>query len=234
MKSPTRLFVLVAAILCALVFAFYAIKNDSTPQTGNETAQQGAKDGSTAKGLSDSTKAGDAAIPADISPENILYLDTNYGRVVIRMRPDIAPKHVERIKTLTRQGFYNGLKFHRVLDGFMAQTGDPQGTGRGGSNLPDLKEEFNPRPFERGVVGMARSSDPDSANSQFFIMFGRAAWLNGLYTAWGEVQSGMEFIDKLEKGEPPQSPDVIIKMQIAADVERDNEKTQTKAEDATQ
>ena len=149
--------------------------------------------------------------------ENTLYLETTYGRVVIKLRPDLAPKHVERIKTLTRKGFYDGLKFHRVIDGFMAQTGDPRGNGTGGSDLPDLAEEFNPRPFERGVVGMARSSNPNSANSQFFIMFGNAPWLNSQYTVWGEVTSGMEFIDQVKKGEPPANPDVIVKMQIAAD-----------------
>lgn len=150
--------------------------------------------------------------------ENTIYLDTNYGRVVIKLRPDLAPNHVNRIKTLTRQGFYDGLKFHRVIDGFMAQTGDPQGTGMGGSELDDLKEEFNPRPFERGVVGMARSRSPHSANSQFFIMYADAPWLNSQYTAWGEVISGMEFIDQIKKGEPPAKPDVIVKMQVAADV----------------
>ncbi|HAT84651.1 peptidylprolyl isomerase [Cohaesibacter gelatinilyticus] len=149
--------------------------------------------------------------------ENTIYLDTNYGRVVIKLRPDLAPNHVERVKSLTRRGFYNGLKFHRVIDGFMAQTGDPQGTGMGGSELSDLKEEFNPRPFERGVVGMARSRSPHSANSQFFIMYADAPWLNGQYTAWGEVISGMEFIDQIKKGEPPAKPDVIVKMQVAAD-----------------
>ncbi len=149
--------------------------------------------------------------------ENTLYLDTAYGRVVIKMRPDLAPKHVERIKELTRKGFYDGLKFHRVIDGFMAQTGDPLGNGTGGSDLPDLKAEFSPRPFERGVVGMARSSSKDSANSQFFIMFNRASWLNGQYTVWGEVTDGMEYIDRLKKGEPPRNPDVIVKMQVAAD-----------------
>ncbi|MCV6576927.1 MAG: peptidylprolyl isomerase [Cohaesibacter sp.] len=149
--------------------------------------------------------------------ENTLYLDTNYGRVVIKLRPDLAPNHVNRIKTLTRKGFYDGLKFHRVIAGFMAQTGDPQGTGMGGSDLPDLKEEFNPRPFERGVLGMARSRSPNSANSQFFIMYADAPWLNGQYTAWGEVTSGMEFIDQIKKGEPPVTPDVIVKMQLAAD-----------------
>nr|WP_245418431.1 peptidylprolyl isomerase [Cohaesibacter intestini] len=149
----------------------------------------------------------------------MLYLDTVHGRVVIKMRPDLAPNHVERIKTLARKGFYDGLKFHRVIDGFMAQTGDPRGNGTGGSDLPDLKAEFNARPFERGVVGMARSSSPNSANSQFFIMFNRASWLNGQYTVWGEVTEGMEFIDRLKKGEPPANPDVIVKMQVAADAE---------------
>ncbi|WP_114008759.1 peptidylprolyl isomerase [Cohaesibacter intestini] len=151
--------------------------------------------------------------------DNMLYLDTVHGRVVIKMRPDLAPNHVERIKTLARKGFYDGLKFHRVIDGFMAQTGDPRGNGTGGSDLPDLKAEFNARPFERGVVGMARSSSPNSANSQFFIMFNRASWLNGQYTVWGEVTEGMEFIDRLKKGEPPANPDVIVKMQVAADAE---------------
>ncbi|PLW77649.1 peptidylprolyl isomerase [Cohaesibacter celericrescens] len=149
--------------------------------------------------------------------ENTLFLDTVYGRVVIKLRPDLAPNHVKRIKKLTREGFYDGLKFHRVIDGFMAQTGDPKGNGTGGSNLPDLKAEFSPRPFEKGVVGMARSQDPDSANSQFFIMFASSSWLNGQYTVWGEVASGMEFVNKIKKGEPPVNPDIIVKMQVAAD-----------------
>ena len=149
--------------------------------------------------------------------ENTLYLDTKHGRVVIKLRPDLAPNHVERIKTLARQGFYDGLKFHRVIDGFMAQTGDPRGNGTGGSDLPDLRAEFSPRPFERGVVGMARSNSPHSANSQFFIMFDDASWLNRQYTVWGEVTDGMKFIDRLKKGEPPRNPDIIVKMQVAAD-----------------
>nr|WP_319516981.1 peptidylprolyl isomerase [uncultured Cohaesibacter sp.] len=149
--------------------------------------------------------------------ENTLYLDTKYGRVVIKLLPDIAPNHVKRIKTLARQGFYDGLKFHRVIDGFMAQTGDPLGTGAGGSDLPDLKAEFSNHAFTRGTVGMARSSNPDSANSQFFITFDKAPWLNRQYTVWGEVTSGMEYIDQINKGEPPRNPDVIVKMQVAAD-----------------
>ncbi len=152
--------------------------------------------------------------------ENTLYLDTKYGRVVIELLPDLAPNHVERIKTLTRQGFYDGLKFHRVIDGFMAQTGDPRGNGTGGSDLPDLKAEFNQRSFTRGIVGMARSSNPNSANSQFFIMFDKAPWLDGQYTVWGNVTSGMEYIDQIQKGEPPRNPDVIVKMQVAADADK--------------
>jgi cyclophilin family peptidyl-prolyl cis-trans isomerase len=152
-----------------------------------------------------------------LDPENTIYLDLSYGRVVIKLRPDLAPKHVAQIKKLTRQGFYNGQIFHRVIDGFMAQTGDPTGTGSGGSSLPDLAAEFSKAHFARGTLGMARTQDPDSANSQFFIMFGDGAFLDGQYTVWGEVASGMEFVDKVQKGEPPANPDKIIKMQVAAD-----------------
>jgi peptidylprolyl isomerase len=149
--------------------------------------------------------------------ENTLYLDLASGRVVIQLRPDLAPKHVARIKELTREGFYNGIVFHRVIPGFMAQTGDPTGTGSGGSDKPDLPAEFSEQPFERGTVGMARTSDPDSANSQFFIMFAPAPHLNGQYTVWGQVVDGMQFVDRIAKGEPPANPDKIIKMQVAAD-----------------
>ncbi|HEX3209758.1 MAG TPA: peptidylprolyl isomerase [Geminicoccaceae bacterium] len=149
--------------------------------------------------------------------ENTLYLDLASGRVVIQLRPDLAPKHVVRIKELTREGFYNGIVFHRVIPGFMAQTGDPTGTGSGGSDKPDLPAEFSDQPFERGTVGMARTSDPDSANSQFFIMFAPAPHLNGQYTVWGQVVDGMQYVDKIAKGEPPAHPDKIIKMQVAAD-----------------
>jgi peptidylprolyl isomerase len=149
--------------------------------------------------------------------ENTLYLDLASGRVVIQLRPDLAPKHVARIKELTREGFYNGIVFHRVIPGFMAQTGDPTGTGSGGSDKPDLPAEFSEQPFERGTVGMARTSDPDSANSQFFIMFAPAPHLNGQYTVWGQVVDGMQFVDQIAKGEPPAHPDKIIKMQVAAD-----------------
>ena len=151
--------------------------------------------------------------------ENLIYLDLTDGRVVIELRPDLAPAHVERIRTLARQGFYDGIIFHRVIDGFMAQTGDPTGTGTGGSELPDLPAEFSDAPFERGTLGMARSASPNSANSQFFIGFDRAEWLDGQYTVWGQVVEGMEFVDQIERGEPPTEPDQIVQMRVAADVE---------------
>ncbi|MBL8845438.1 MAG: peptidylprolyl isomerase [Hyphomicrobium zavarzinii] len=153
------------------------------------------------------------AVAAD--PSNTLIMELKTGKVTIRLRPDLAPKHVERIKQLTAQGFYNGLKFHRVIPGFMAQTGDPQGTGAGGSNLPDLPAEFTPTPFERGTLGAARTSDPNSANSQFFICFTYAPHLNGQYTVFGQVVDGMQFVDQIAKGEPPPKPDVIVKMYLA-------------------
>jgi peptidylprolyl isomerase len=152
--------------------------------------------------------------------ENMLYMDLENGRVVIELRPDLAPKHVARIKELAREGFYDGIVFHRVIPGFMAQTGDPTGTGRGGSDKPDLPAEFSNEPFVRGTVGMARTSDPNSANSQFFINFAPTPHLNGQYTVWGEVVEGMEHIDALAKGEPPADPDKIVQMQVAADVEQ--------------
>lgn len=156
------------------------------------------------------------ALAAD--KENTLLMDLKDGQVTIELRPDLAPKHVERIKTLTRQGFYNGIVFHRVIDGFMAQTGDPTGTGTGGSELADLPAEFNKENFGRGTIGMARTNDPNSANSQFFICFTDCSFLNGQYTIWGQVTSGMEAVDKITRGEPPSNPDKIIKLQVAADV----------------
>uniref|UniRef100_UPI003BAA4548 peptidylprolyl isomerase n=1 Tax=Stappia sp. TaxID=1870903 RepID=UPI003BAA4548 len=159
---------------------------------------------------------------AETDPENTLLLELKDGTVEIRLRPDLAPNHVERIKTLARQGFYDGIVFHRVIDGFMAQTGDPTGTGTGGSDLPDLKAEFSPRPFERGVLGMARTNDPDSANSQFFIMFASAPHLNGQYTVFGEVTSGMDLVDNIKRGDPDtggmvSDPDRIVSLKVAAD-----------------
>jgi peptidylprolyl isomerase len=149
--------------------------------------------------------------------ENTLYMDLADGRVVIELRPDLAPKHVARIKELTREGFYDGITFHRVIPGFMAQSGDPTGTGRGGSDKPDLPAEFSEEPFQRGTLGMARTSDPNSANSQFFINFAPTPHLNGQYTVWGQVVEGMEYVDQIAQGEPPADPDRIVKMQVAAD-----------------
>ena len=157
-------------------------------------------------------------------PENTLLLELKDGTVTIKLRPDLAPGHVERLKTLAREGFYDGIVFHRVIDGFMAQTGDPTGTGSGGSELPDLKAEFSDTPFVRGVIGMARTNDPDSANSQFFIMFAEAPSLNGGYTVLGEVVSGMEFVDAIKKGSEAENglvtdPDKIISLKVAADAQ---------------
>ncbi|WP_029040118.1 peptidylprolyl isomerase [Cucumibacter marinus] len=149
--------------------------------------------------------------------ENTLVLETSKGEVTIRLRPDLAPKHVERIKELAREGFYDGIIFHRVIDGFMAQAGCPHGRGTGGSDKPDLPAEFNAQPHVRGTCSMARTMDPNSANSQFFICFDNASFLDGQYTVWGEVTDGMEAIDALAKGEPPASPDSIVSMKVAAD-----------------
>lgn len=149
--------------------------------------------------------------------ENTLYVDLEKGRVTIELLPKLAPGHVARIKELAREKFYDGVVFHRVIDGFMAQGGDPTGTGMGGSKKPDLKAEFSKEPHVRGVCSMARSSSPNSANSQFFICLGDAKFLDNQYTAWGRVTDGMEFVDKLKRGEPPKSPDKIVTMRVAAD-----------------
>jgi peptidylprolyl isomerase len=162
-----------------------------------------------------------AAQAETLDPENTLYMDIPAGRVVIKLRPDLAPNHVERVKTLARKHFYDGTPFHRVIEGFMAQGGDPTGTGTGSSDLPDLKAEFTDTPFQRGTIGAARSNNPNSANSQFFICFDDASFLNGQYTVWGEVVSGMEFVDQLKKGGGQDglvnNPDKLIKLQVAAD-----------------
>jgi peptidyl-prolyl cis-trans isomerase B (cyclophilin B) len=150
--------------------------------------------------------------------ENTLYVDLPKGRVTIALRPDLAPGHVARIKELAREGFYDGTPFHRVIDGFMAQGGDPTGTGTGGSKKPNLKAEFSAEPHVRGVCSMARASDPNSANSQFFICFGDARFLDKNYTVWGKVTSGMELVDALKRGEPVRDPDRIVTMRVAADV----------------
>ena len=155
---------------------------------------------------------------AAIDKENLIYLDLDYGRVVIETRPDLAPQPVARIKELTKEGFYDGIVFHRVIEGFMAQTGDPTGTGTGGSG-ENIKAEFSAHPFDRGVVGMARAGHPDSADSQFFIMFDDGHFLNGQYTVWGQVIEGMEYVDQIKRGEPPANPDKIVTMQLATDAE---------------
>jgi cyclophilin family peptidyl-prolyl cis-trans isomerase len=165
------------------------------------------------------TLTGGSAMAYD--PENTLFLDLKDGRVVIEMRPDLAPKTVARVKELVRQHFYDGVVFHRVIEGFMAQTGDPTGTGRGGSGQK-LKAEFSKEPHLRGTVSMARAQDPDSADSQFFICFGPAQYLDGQYTVWGHVIEGMAFVDAIKKGNPDnnglvRNPDKIIRMQVAAD-----------------
>jgi len=154
--------------------------------------------------------------------ENALFMDLEYGRVVIEMRPDLAPRHVARIKELVRQKFYDGLTFHRVLAGFMAQTGDPRGDGTGGSGT-NLKAEFSGEPFARGTVGMARDTPPDTADSQFFIVFSRARHLDGRYTVWGRVIDGMQSVDRIKRGDPNQDgavrdPDRILRLRVAADV----------------
>ena len=149
-------------------------------------------------------------------PENALIMETTKGKVVIQLRPDLAPKHVERIKQLVREGFYDGIVFHRVIDGFMAQTGCPQGTGTGGSKYGNLPAEFNAEPHVRGVCSMARAQSPNSANSQFFICFDDASFLDKQYTVWGKVVEGMDNVDKIKRGEPVQNPDKIIKASMAA------------------
>jgi peptidylprolyl isomerase len=165
-------------------------------------------------------------LPANLDKPNAIVIDTTQGRIIVKLRTDLAPKHAERIKQLAREGFYNNVPFHRVMDGFMAQTGDGQNfNGTGGSKYPNLKQEFSSVPFKRGIVGMARRGDSvDSANAQFFFMFGDAPSLNGQYTVVGEVVSGMDVIDKLKKA-PPGSrggevtdPDKMVKVQVASDI----------------
>lgn len=158
-----------------------------------------------------------ASANSQIDKENILFIKLKTGVVTVQMFPDVAPAHVARIKELTRQKFYDGLVFHRVIDGFMAQTGDPTGTGTSGSGQ-FIPAEFSSKPFKRGTVGMARSSSPNSADSQFFICFEDSRFLDGNYTVWGEVIGGMQHIDQIRRGEPPANPDKMIEVRIAADV----------------
>ncbi len=169
------------------------------------------------------TAVNPAFAQAKLDPQNTLQIDLKDGKVLIALRPDLAPKHVERIKTLAKRGFYDGIVFHRVIEGFMAQTGDPKGNGTGGSDLPDLPAEFSKEPFGRGTLGMARSQSPNSANSQFFICFGDASFLNNQYTVFGTVVSGMEFVDKIKRGDrnnngSVSNPDKMLKVRLLADV----------------
>ena len=187
-------------------------------------AQDGAAGAATEESAADTRVYTPVDFNLEEDRENILLLDLSNGeRVAIRLKPDWAPNHVERVKTLTRQGFYDGIIFHRVIDGFMAQTGDPRGDGTGGSSLPDLAAEFSSVPFERGTLGMARAQNPNSANSQFFIMFAEGSFLNGQYTVFGQVRSGMEFVDNIKKGAGQNGtsfsgePDTMISVEVAAD-----------------
>ena len=161
-----------------------------------------------------------SSLPPGTDLENALVIETTRGNVVVALRIDVAPAHAERMKLLAREHFYDDVPFHRVIDGFMAQTGDGQhGNGTGGSKHPNLKAEFSDVPYKRGTVGMARTSNPNSANSQFFIMFEEGSFLNGQYTVIGEVVQGMDVVDKLKRGEPPSDPDRMVRVQVAADVE---------------
>ncbi len=153
-----------------------------------------------------------------LDPENTLVIETTKGRVVIAMRPDLAPNHVAHIKKLAREGFYDGIVFHRVIEGFMAQTGCPHGTGTGGSKYPNLAAEFNAEPHVRGTASMARAQNPNSANSQFFICFGDARFLDRQYTVWGKVVEGMENVDEIKRGEPVRDPDKMISVKVMADI----------------
>lgn len=156
--------------------------------------------------------------PDAADAENLLVIELASGKVVIEMMPDLAPQHVQRIRELAHDGFYDGVVFHRVIPGFMAQTGDPTGTGRGGSSKPNLPAEFSQQAFKRGTVGMARSASPNSANSQFFICFAPASHLNGQYTVWGQVVEGMDLVDRIAVGEPPRTPDKMVKVRVQSEM----------------
>ena len=158
-------------------------------------------------------------LPANLDKANAIVIDTTKGRIVVKLRSNLAPQHAERIKLLARDGYYNNVPFHRVIEGFMAQTGDGKNfNGTGGSKYPNLAAEFSNVPFKRGIVGMARAASNDSANSQFFIMFAEGASLNGKYTVIGEVVSGMDVVDKIKRGEPVADPDKMVKVQVASDI----------------
>ena len=209
----------------AITFALYASSGVALAQGGAggnaeevKRAEAAARAEQNAKSLGQdpAVKLPPASVPVD--PQNVWDLDlSSGGRVRIQLRPDIAPQHVERIKELTRQGFYNGLKFHRVIPGFMAQGGDPKNDGTGGSSLPDLQAEFNPMPHLRGTVSMARAQDENSANSQFFILFLPRMQLDKKYTVFGRVIEGMQYVDAITPGEPPANPSIILQASIESD-----------------
>ncbi len=211
---------LIAAGALAAMAVSPAFAQDTAPAEPDGTAQQAPTTAETPAAEAPRPASAYAKVDFDqqVDRDNILLLDLSNGmRVAIRLMPDWAPHHVERIKTLARQGFYDGVIFHRVIDGFMAQTGDPTGTGQGGSQLPDLEEEFNPMPHVRGTVSMARASDENSANSQFFIVFYPKLALDRHYTNFGRVIAGMDAVDAIHRGEPPQDPTYIVQASIASD-----------------
>jgi len=207
---------LAALGLCVPAMAQEAGTSTQNQEDSSQAAREAAVAGTQAASEAEMRLAPDADLTKD--PENILLLDLSNGeRVAIRLMPEWAPNHVERVKTLARQGFYDGIIFHRVIDGFMAQTGDPTGTGRGGSELPDLKAEFNRFPHVRGTVAMARAAAEDTANSQFFIVFYPRFTLDRNYTNFGRVIDNMAAVDAIERGEPPANPTYIVQASIAAD-----------------
>ena len=213
-----RLKALFALLFGLAMAAPAAAQTEAAPPAPRETSAQTAAMTNAASQAKPSSETEALINTPALDPENTWYLDLSTGgRVAIQLRPDIAPGHVERIKALTRQGFYNGLIFHRVIEGFMAQGGDPQGTGEGGSTLPDLTAEFNGLPHVRGAVSMARAGDPNSANSQFFIMFAPRLSLDKKYTVFGRVVSGMQYVDAIERGEPPINPSKIVRASIGSD-----------------
>jgi peptidylprolyl isomerase len=212
-----------AAISLALVLAGCSSGDDEQTPAETPVAEAPAEPAAAAPAEPAAAPAAgvvaEAPAPANAGLEDTLYIETACGRITIAMRPDLAPNHVARIKELARQNFYDGKIFHRVIDGFMAQTGDPTGTGYGASPLPDLRAEFSAEPFVRGTVGMARGQSVNSANSQFFIMFDRWASLDNQYTVWGNVTDGMDCVDQIARGEPPATPTVMISVRVAADVQ---------------
>ncbi len=218
MKTLRSLFFLTVLSLLLSVFFIYEKSNALASKAADKNSNQ-----SQIILAQNMTTKSDAK-PYNRNLENILYIDLKYGRVVIEMLPEVAPKHVERIKLLARKGFYDKIVFHRVIPGFMAQTGDPTGTGMGGSDLPNLRSEFSDEPHIRGAVSMARANDPNSANSQFFIVTADSRFLDEKYTVWGRVIEGMQFVDMIKKGSGAggkvTDPDAMIRVRVAADVEK--------------